>query len=173
MTVVTELFLTFLKIGAFSFGGGYAMIPLMKMQVVDIHPWMTSLEFLDILGIEGIIPGPVAINLATLLGQKVAGIQGSLAATFAVVLPSFFIVTIIAKFLDKYRNSDVVNSFFKGLRPITVGLMIAGCITVFSTGVTQLKDFILFAVFFYLMAYRDFHPIATILIAAVIGMVFF
>ena len=93
MNILLQLFISFFKIGAFSFGGGYAMLPLIKREVIEVHGWMTGAEFIDVLAISEMTPGPFAVNSATFLGNKVAGIPGSIVATFAVILPSFIVMS--------------------------------------------------------------------------------
>ncbi|NLV89566.1 MAG: chromate transporter, partial [Tissierellia bacterium] len=93
MENLIKLFISFFKIGAFSFGGGYAMLPLIKEEIIDVHGWLTNTEFIDIIAISEMTPGPIAINSATFLGYKVAGVLGSVVATIAVVLPSFIVMS--------------------------------------------------------------------------------
>ena len=123
MTIL-KLFLTFLKIGAFSFGGGYAMLPLIEKEIIEVHQWLTTKEFIDILAVVEMTPGPIAINSATFLGYKVAGFWGSVAATIGVVLPSIIIILIIAHFLSKFKDSPYVEWAFRGIRPVVLGLIV-------------------------------------------------
>src|SRR5690554_3236556 len=98
MRTLIELFISFFKIGAFSFGGGYAMLPLIKEETIEIHGWLTNAEFIDILAISEMTPGPIAINAATFLGYRVSGVIGSIVATIAVSLPSFIVMGTIIHF---------------------------------------------------------------------------
>lgn len=104
---IVKLFLSFFKIGAFSFGGGYAMLPLMKETVIDQHKWLTNSEFIDILAISEMTPGPIAINMATFLGYRVSGILGSIVATLSVILPSFIVMSLIFYFMNKFKDSQI------------------------------------------------------------------
>ena len=106
--IYLQLFYSFLKIGMFSFGGGYAAMPLIQEQIVTQHGWLGMSEFTDLITISQMTPGPIAINSATFVGIKIAGIGGALAATAGCVLPSCVIVTIIAKLYSKYRNMDTL-----------------------------------------------------------------
>ena len=99
-----ELFLSFLQVGLFSFGGGYAAMPLIRGQVVTVHHWLSMSEFTDLITISQMTPGPIAVNSATFVGTKIAGTLGALVATFGCILPSCIIVTVIARLYLKYRN---------------------------------------------------------------------
>lgn len=123
MTVLLDLFLTFAKIGAFTFGGGYAMISLIDRECVEKKKWITSDELMEVTAIAESTPGPIAINLATYAGYKKAGIGGALAATLGVVLPSFLIIWLISSFMEDLLSIEPVAKAFKGIR-IAVALLI-------------------------------------------------
>ena len=108
--IYLELFLSFLQIGLFSFGGGYAAMPLIQGQVVNGHHWLSMTEFTDLITISQMTPGPIAVNSATFVGIRIAGIPGALVATLGCILPSCLIVTLIASFYLKYRNLSVFQS---------------------------------------------------------------
>mgnify|MGYP002527810642 CR=1 FL=1 len=131
--IYLQLFLSFLQIGMFSFGGGYAAMPLIQGQVVTTHGWLTMSEFTDLITISQITPGPIAVNSATFVGLKIAGIPGAVVATVGCILPSCIIVTILARLYLKYRNLDLLQGVLKSLRPAVVA-MIA------SAGILILKD---------------------------------
>lgn len=107
--IYLKLFISFLQIGMFSFGGGYAAMPLIQGQVVNGHQWLTMAEFTDLITISQMTPGPIAVNSATFVGTKIAGVPGALAATFGCILPSCIIVTLIAKLYLKYRNMALLQ----------------------------------------------------------------
>ena len=107
--IYLQLFLSFLQVGMFSFGGGYAAMPLIQGQVVTGHHWLSMSEFTDLITISQMTPGPIAVNSATFVGIKIAGIPGALAATFGCILPSCIIVTVIAKLYLKYRSMEVLQ----------------------------------------------------------------
>ena len=109
------LFLTFLKVGAFTFGGGYAMIPIIQKEVVEKRKWANNSDILDILAISESTPGPIAVNAATYIGYKVAGFWGSIFATFGLVIPSFVIIYVISYFYKTFMTWHVVQAAFKGL----------------------------------------------------------
>lgn len=164
-----NLFLSFLKIGAFTFGGGYAMIPLIEKEAVEIHGWLTTKEFIDILAVVEMTPGPIAINSATFLGYKVGGVLGSVLATTAVVLPSIIIIILIAHFLSKFKNSPYVDWAFKGIRPVVLGLIVSASISVAKNAFIDFKSVIIGGVLFYLISFKKLHPILAIILAGVAG----
>ena len=124
------LFIEFLKIGLFTFGGGYAMLPLIK-EVVLKYSWLTEEQFFDFIGVSESTPGPVAINMATYIGSMQGGFLGSLIATFAVVLPSFIIILLVASILKKFINNRFFQQALLGIKAVIIGL-------IFSTGITLL-----------------------------------
>jgi chromate transporter len=168
-----KLFLSFLKIGAFSFGGGYAMLPLIRKEIIEVHGWLTVKEFIDILAVVEMTPGPVAINSATFLGYKVAGIWGSIAATVGVVLPSIVIILIIAHFLSKFRESPYVDYAFRGIRPVVLGLVASAALTVAKDAIIDIKSLIIGVVLFYLVSFKDMHPIPVIILAGIAGAIIY
>lgn len=121
--IYIKLFFSFLQIGLFSFGGGYAAVPLIQAQIVDHHRWLTMSEFTDLITISQMTPGPIAINSATFVGIKIAGFGGACAATAGCILPSCIIVTLIAKIYLKYRNMSVFQSALDFLRPAVIAMI--------------------------------------------------
>ena len=113
--IYLQLFLSFLQIGLFSFGGGYAAMPLIQGQVVTTHQWLSMSEFTDLITISQMTPGPIAVNSATFVGIKIAGIGGAFAATAGCILPSCIIVTVIARLYLKYRNMDLLQGVLQSL----------------------------------------------------------
>lgn len=173
MTVLMKLFISFFKIGAFSFGGGYAMLPLIEEEVIQLNNWITTSEFIDILAISEMTPGPIAINSATFLGYKIAGLIGSVVATFAVTLPSFIIISIIFLSINKFKDSPYVAWVFDGIRPIVVGLILAAAINI---GITTLVDFQSIAIaisLFYLVTFKKLNPILAIVMAGIVGIILY
>lgn len=118
------LFASFLKIGAFTFGGGYAMIPLIREEVVYKRKWITEEDILDIIAIAESTPGPIAINSATFIGSRTAGIPGAFVATLGVVLPSFLIISAISRFLEAFESFSVVGYAFAGIRAGVLALLL-------------------------------------------------
>lgn len=126
-----QLFLTFFKIGAFTFGGGWAMISIIEKEIVDKHHWIQKDEFLDLLAIAQSLPGILAVNIATSVGDRLKGTKGGVVASLGTILPSFLIILAIAIFLtpETIKNSHVLSSIFMGIRPAVVALIIAPVIT--------------------------------------------
>lgn len=125
--IYLQLFLSYLQIGAFSFGGGYAAMPLIQAQVVDKYHWLSMAEFGDLVTIAEMTPGPIAVNSATFVGTQVAGTLGALVATLGCILPSCIIVTILAKIYIHYKNVKIMQDILSTLRPVVVSMIaIAG-----------------------------------------------
>ncbi len=131
--IYLELFWSFLQIGLFSFGGGYAAMPLIQSQVVTDHSWLNMTEFTDLITISQMTPGPIAINSATFVGIKIAGIGGALVATLGCILPSCIIVTLIAKLYLKYRNMAILQGVLNSLRPAVVAMIASAGISILIT----------------------------------------
>ena len=131
--IYLELFWSFLQIGQFSFGGGYAAMPLIQGQVVTDHGWLSMTEFTDLITISQMTPGPIAINSATFVGIKIAGIPGALVATIGCILPSCIIVTLVAKLYLKYRNMAVLQGILNSLRPAVVAMIASAGISILIT----------------------------------------
>lgn len=129
--LLRQLFFSFFKIGGFTFGGGWAMISIIEREIVDKHHWIEREDFLDLLAIAQSLPGILAVNIATAVGDKLKGLRGSLIAALGTILPSFLIILGIAIFLtpDLIKNNRVISSIFIGIRPAVVALIIAPVIT--------------------------------------------
>ena len=140
-----NLFFVFFKVGLFSFGGGYAILPLMQHEVVDINKWISFKEFMDIVAVSQITPGPISINFATHVGYRIGGTLGSTIATTSVVLPSIIIVSLIVIFLKRFSKLLVVQRIFKSLRVTIVGLILAAGIALFvRENFIDYKSYIIF-----------------------------
>ena len=141
-----NLFFVFFKVGLFSFGGGYAILPLMQHEVVDINKWISFKEFMDIVAVSQITPGPISINLATHVGYRIGGTIGSTIATTSVVLPSIIIISLIVIFLKRFSKLPAVQRIFKSLRITIVGLILAAGIALFvKENFIDYKSYIIFA----------------------------
>lgn len=123
-TRLRELFKSFFKIGLFTFGGGYAMVPLIEAEVIERKKWLPQSEFLDLLTLAQSSPGPIAINTSVFIGYKVRGLRGAAAASLGAVLPSFIIILIVAIFFAEVRHNAFVEAAFKGMRPAVVALIV-------------------------------------------------
>ena len=131
--IYLELFLSFLQMGLFGFGGGYAVLPLIKEQVVIQHPWLTMSEFTDLITISQMTPGPIVVNSATFIGLRIAGVGGAFVATAGSILPSCIIVTMIAKLYLKYRSLNLFQSVLMTLRPCIVAMIASAGISILIT----------------------------------------
>lgn len=120
-----ELFFSFFKIGLFTFGGGYAMIPIIQREVIDNRHWIEQQEFLDLLTLAQSAPGPISLNTAVFVGYKMYGYRGALSALLGVILPSFLIILMVAIFFSQIRENAIVDAAFKGMRPVVVALILA------------------------------------------------
>lgn len=130
-SLLLKLFTTFFKIGAFTFGGGWAMISIIEREIVDKHKWIDKTEFLDLLAVAQSMPGILAVNISVVIGDKLRLLKGSLAAASGTIMPSFLIILLIAMFLtpDLITGNPVISSIFKGIRPAVVALIVAPVIT--------------------------------------------
>ena len=172
-----ELFFTFLKIGAFTFGGGYAMIPLIQAETVK-NQWLDAERLVNFIAVSESTPGPFAVNTATYIGRQAGGIAGAVCATLGVVLPSFVIILIIAGCYESFKNSRIVKGAMYGLRPAVIGLIAAAVVSVgktafFGSGFefngSLLCSFGILEITSYLAFGKKVHPIMIILISAVLG----
>ena len=168
------LFWAFLKLGIFSFGGGHAMIALMQEEIILKHQWITQADFIDVIAISESTPGPIAVNLATFVGYKVSGILGSIIATISVIIPSFIIITIFYFFIHRLKDDKkiYIDGFFKGLRTIILGMILAGFFTVAKSSFKGLYEIICFLIVLYLSYSKDINPIILIFLSAVGGILF-
>ena len=130
-TSLIQLFVTFFKIGAFTFGGGWAMISIIEKEIVDKHKWIDREDFLDLLAVAQSLPGILAVNIAVSVGDKVRGVKGSMAAAAGTILPSFIMILAIAIFLtpETIKNNETLTAIFRGIRPAVVALIVAPVIS--------------------------------------------
>ena len=168
---VLKLFLTFFKIGAFTFGGGYAMIPLIQKETVEHQKWITDDDILDIIAIAESTPGPIAINSATFVGYRVAGFFGALAATLGVVLPSFAIILAISFILNQFRENTYVKAAFFGIRAGVLALLFKALYTMYKKVPKSLLAYVLMALSFAIVAFFEINVLYVLLGCAVAGIV--
>lgn len=165
-----DLFISFGKIGLFTFGGGYAMIAFIEKEVIDNKKWVEREQFLELLTLAQSAPGPISLNTSVFVGYKVNGIKGALAAISGVVLPSFVIILLIAMFFPKIRNNPAIAAVFKGMRPAVVALIL-GPIFELSKGFIW-KQYALAALAIVSILYFKFSPVYLIIAGAVIGIIY-
>ena len=178
--IYLQLFLSFLQIGALSFGGGYASMPLIEAQIVTGHGWLTMTEFSDLVTIAEMTPGPIAVNAATFVGTKVAGVLGALVATAGCILPACVLVTLIARLYLKYRNLTVLQSVLGSLRPAVVAMIASAGLTILMnafwggrTVVLASTNYVMVAIFvlsFVLLRKTKLSPIAVMVLAGVLNL---
>ncbi|MGB9866362.1 MAG: chromate transporter [Bacillota bacterium] len=166
-----KLFATFFKVGATTFGGGHAMVPIIHREVVDAHGWLTNEEMVDIIAIAEITPGPVAVNTATFVGYKKAGVVGSVVATAGVVLPSFLVILAIVSFFLKVENSPVVAAIFKGMRPTILALVAWAAARIAKVTVKDGFTVAVCGAALLLVLVVKLHPIGVIALSALAGLV--
>lgn len=166
-----KIFFSFFKIGLFTFGGGYAMIPLIHFYAVDKYKWIGEQEFIDVIAIAESTPGPIAINSATYIGYKTNGVKGSIAASIGVVLPSLIIIMLISAFLMQFYNNEWVEYAFLGIRVGVSVLILNAAVRIFKKVEKNTLTYLL-ALFGFFMAFFDVLPIVLIiLIGGIIGVI--
>lgn len=171
MDALLKLLFTFFKIGLFSFGGGYAMIPFMQREIIEKHQWLNSSEFVDIIGISQMTPGPVSVNSATFVGYKVSGIVGSVFATLGITVISFILVSIASKAIDKFKESKYLKAALLGMRPVLIALIINAFISLAKDAYVDVKSIIVTLIVGGCLLSKKIHPILTIVIAGLLGII--
>ncbi|MDR0427320.1 MAG: chromate transporter [Dysgonamonadaceae bacterium] len=167
-----QLFWTYFKIGLFGFGGGYAMLSLIRYEIVDKHQWISNNEFADIIAISQMTPGPIGINSATYIGYTVTyNVWGAITATLAVCLPSFILVLLISRTFLKFRKNRYVEYALLGLRPVTVGLIAAAALLLMNKDTfIDYTGILIFIIAFTITMFTKLHPILLILLAGIAGL---
>jgi len=168
-----KLYWAFLKVGTFGFGGGYAMLPLIQKEIVENNHWLTSGEFIDIIRISQMTPGPIAINSATFVGFKVGGVLGSVVATLGVVTTSFILVSLAYIFFNKFKESKVLSSALTGMRPALIGLILSVFLSLGFQSYKDINSIIIALIIGGLLYKTKIHPILIIVIAGALGTVFY
>ena len=174
--IYLELFWSFFKTGLFTFGGGYAMLPLIQSEVLA-HGWLSAEEIVNFIAVSESTPGPFAVNISTYVGRVTAGIGGAACATLGVVLPSFLVILAVAKFYERFRRSRAVEGAMAGLRPAVIGLIAAALLSlgrgVFARAASQGRLSLLAAAGIFLLsaalAFRKKHPILILALSAALG----
>lgn len=177
MNILLLLFSTFIKIGLFTIGGGYAMIPLIKDYVLK-YSWITGNELIEFIAISESTPGPFAINISTFIGYKLKGLLGALLSTLGVILPSFIIILLIIKFYNKFKKTKVLQYVLNNLRPVIISLLIYSIITIFfktlfPNNIINLNKIFLFVVLLLINFKFKVSPIKLIFFSGILGIIFF
>lgn len=171
--VYLELFISFFKIGAFTIGGGYAMLPLIQREVVERKKWIEKEEFLDMLAVAQSAPGAIAINTAVFTGYKIAGVPGAIFTTLGSALPSFIIILLVATIFVGIRNNPVVERIFKGIRPAVVALIAVPVFSIGRDAKINMSNIIIPIGVTILIAFLKISPIYIIILAALCGIIFY
>lgn len=161
-----QMFLTFFKIGAFTFGGGYAMIPIIQEEVAVKKKWMKEEEFLDAIALAQGSPGAVAVNTSIYVGYRVKGVSGAIVATLGTILPSFLIILLIATFFYQYRNNPIIDKIFLGIRPAIVALILSAVYKLMKSGKFGYKKIIISIITTLVIAFLGVNPIYLIIAGA-------
>ena len=167
MKIIFEIFLSIFKIGAFTFGGGYAMIPLIEQEVVNNKKWLNKDEFMDVL-----VVGAMAINASIFLGYRIAGILGAISALIAVILPSFIIIILIAAFFMQFRNNYYVNAAFMGITAAVPMLVLVGAISLAKGIPKNLRSLITILISLIALIFFHINPVVVIIVSGVYGAIF-
>jgi chromate transporter len=171
--IALSLYAAFLKIGLFSIGGGYVMLPLIQREIIEVRGWLSLAEFLDILAVAEMTPGPVAINSATFIGYQTGGFWGAVFATAGVVTPSIVLMILAALFLKHFYENRWVQGVFSGLRPAAIALIAGAAIFVTRAAVADLTSAAFFAVALGLLLLTKLHPIVVLAMSAAAGLLMY
>ncbi|PRR78339.1 Chromate transport protein [Clostridium liquoris] len=173
MKKLLTMFWSFFKIGAFTFGGGYAMIPLIQGEVVDNKKWISKEDFLDILVISQSFPGALAVNTSIFIGYKIGGVIGAIMALLGTVLPSFMTILLIAAFFMEFRNYHYVDLAFKGISAAVPMLILIAVVSLSKSVEKNYINIIIILVTVFLISILNIHPVIVILIAGLYGYLYY
>lgn len=173
MIALVKLFLIFLKIGAFSFGGGYAVLSLIQEEVIDGNGWISPEDFIDIVAISEMTPGPIAVNSSTFVGYKVGALAGSTLATLGVVLVPITITLLVSVYYNKFKHLKQVTWVIRGIRPAVMGLIAAACIKIGKASLVDFKGVIIALLVFFGVYKLKINPIIAIIISGVLGVILY
>ena len=182
--IYLQLFLSFLQIGMFSFGGGYAAMPFIQDQVVNLHHWLSLSEFTDLITISQMTPGPIAVNSATFVGLKIAGFLGAVVATLGCILPSCLIVSILAYIYQKYHKLTMLQTILSSLRPAVVAMIASAGVSIlvsccwpngfsFSLSDIRFSSIFIFIIAFVLLHYKKINPILVMVFSGFLEIIFY
>ena len=171
MKELLDLFFTFSKIGALTFGGGYAMLPIIQREIVEGKDWATEEEILDYYAVGQCTPGVIAVNTATFIGYKNRGIIGAIFATLGLVFPSLIIIMILASFLQSFSTLPLVQSAFAGIRIAVIALIIDTVIKLFKSSIKDILGIIICLLAFILSAFLNISPVYIVISAALLGLI--
>ena len=169
--ILIQLLLTFAKIGLFAFGGGSATLPLIEREIVIGLQWLSHSEFLELIAISELTPGPIAINAATFVGYKLGGVWGSTIATIGVCLPSVILILIVAHFLQRFEANIWADKIVRGLRPAVIALIAAAAYSIAGKGITDVWGIIIAVASFLVLRTHKINPILVLILAGISGII--
>ena len=172
MNKLLELFFVFFKIGTFTIGGGYAMVPLIEKEVVDKKEWINRKDFLEMLALAQSAPGPIAVDVAVFVGYKVAGVPGSIVSVLGAIFTAFAILIVIAMYFGGMKDSPIVERIFKGIRPAVVALIAAPVLRLGKSAKINKRTIIIPILTVVFVAFLNVNPIFIVLVSALIGILY-
>lgn len=173
MGIYWSIFMAFLRIGLFAYGGGPAMIPLIEKEAVHTYGWMTPEEFIDVIAMANTLPGPIATKLAITIGMKTGGALGAVTALGAMLLPSTVLIVVFAILYFKYKNLASVQGIVRGVRPVVIALLMVTVANLAPRSVMTWDTFLIALAAFAVVFYLRVHPVWTIAVAALAGYLFY
>lgn len=171
MNIYLDLFLSFAKVGVLTFGGGYAMLPILQREVAENKKWATEEELMDYYAIGQCTPGVIAVNTATFVGRKIKGLAGSILATLGVVFPSLVIIIAIAAFVNNFADSPIVQNAFAGIRACVCVLILNAVVKLWKKAIVDKPTLLVFAIVFILSVFTNLSPVVYVILAAIAGIV--
>ncbi|MBR6654425.1 MAG: chromate transporter [Oscillospiraceae bacterium] len=171
MNIYLDLFLSFAKVGVLTFGGGYAMLPILQREVAENKKWATEEELMDYYAIGQCTPGVIAVNTATFIGRKVKGLAGSILSTLGVVFPSLVIIIAIAAFVNNFADSPIVQNAFAGIRACVCVLILNAVVKLWKKAIVDKPTLLIFAIVFILSVFTNLSPVVYVILAAVAGII--
>lgn len=173
MELLWSMSISFLKIGAFSFGGGYAVLAFIQKEVIESHAWISPENFVNIVAIAEMTPGPIAVNSSTFVGYNLFGIGGGLICTICVLLIPFCLSLLVAIYFDKFKENQYLKRALAGIRPVVIGLIAASCLSIGKISMTGLSSFLIFAAAFFLVYKMKWNPILVLILAGISGVLIY
>ena len=171
VVMLWNIFSSFVKIGTFTFGGGYAMLPMLNNEVIERHGWLSAQEVADYYALAQCLPGVIAINTAAFVGRRVAGKAGSVAACVGVILPSFVVITLIAAFIQNFLEYEIVQSAFFGIRAVVCALIVRAITGLWKPAIRDKIGIYIYIIALVIAIFSNIHIVALIVMAAVVGII--
>lgn len=173
MKDIFELFLAFARIGVLTFGGGYAMLPMLQREVVEKNGWATEEELMDYYAVGQCVPGVIAVNTAVFVGTKIKGLAGAISASIGVITPSIAIIVAVAALIQNFSDLAIVQNAFAGIRVGVCVLIFSAVVKLFKKAVFDKFTYVIFGAFFALSIFTDISPVLFVIISALAGIIFF